>query len=191
MLKLLLRINVTKLLRYEFNETEFLPLKNIYYAYTSSAGVVLHVLIIHTNLVLTGLQTSHILNPLKDDLLVVLQKSCPQAHNRRHKPYTWALEVCILVEGDEVNLLKLLPDGLPHMECVCRPLQWWWYSRCLWLDFSDPTEVKVNHGQRTGGFFAQLKTFLAIFSRFSSIFWQLGPCLFYRSSNFVRSNFVP
>jgi hypothetical protein len=37
-----------------------------------SAGVVLHVLIIHTIHVLTGLQTGLVLNPLKDDLLVVL-----------------------------------------------------------------------------------------------------------------------
>jgi hypothetical protein len=125
-----------------------------------SAGVVLHVLIIHTIPVLIGLQTGLVLNPLKDDLLVVLYNLVHRHKTEGINHIQELLEVRIpMEEGDEVNVLKLPPDGLPHVECACRPLQWWRYSRCSWFDFKDPTERKMDRGQQTGGFFAQLYSF--------------------------------
>jgi hypothetical protein len=58
--------------------------------------------------------------------------------------------------------------------------------------FRGPTELNVNHGRQTGGFFASAVRFLAFFSWIFQLFLAISNFdPFYRRSNFVRSSFDP
>ncbi len=68
--------------------------------------------------ILTSLQTGLVLNPLHYLLIVVhnlVHRDKTEGRNHVHE----LLEVSNPVEeGDEVDLLQLPPDGLPHVECA-------------------------------------------------------------------------
>jgi hypothetical protein len=97
------------------------------------------------------------------------------------------LQAVVVGKADSLILLGWHRQGLlsnQQMDEEPEMLGW------LPTSFRGPTELKGNHSQWTGGFFASAVLILASFGGFSSFFLAISNFdPFYGRSNFVRSNF--